>query len=515
MESSTNQAKKYSYNHLLVGLVALFFSPLLTFLYLLFFPITIPTTFILYHFYKVQIKQHISELYQNANTIVQNGLKEYVVPAYNAAKTKIYEIVDLLLSQIKNIKESILKGYNAAKTKIYEIADFLFSQIKNRKESILKGYNAAKTKIYEIVDFLFSPIKNRKESILKFFEDVQTYLLDYQCIKKLVEYLQAGTAIICDSKNILLLILNEAQVKVLNNKYVKIGTSTFTTYILPQLQYLYPIFRYIISKTGTVISQVRENINKQYLQIPKKKIEIIGYAILNESGKTIQNLNPEQEIDRYRIQLHQYAITQFWKIKNFKDTQILELECGDAVGLSYFSSAYEPQRCLGVDSSESQIQENLKLYSELERLKFETRSPLEIGALCAPNTFDVILGLELKKKEAFRNIDFKSYIKIVSTLLKDDGYLIIGDYDTQEEIQKFQEEIQVNGLVITEKNDFTVGITQAMKLQIRNIKQTFRQNGGYIAKFLSEGLKPDQNLLQQFKDRQQIYMVYILKKATL
>ncbi|CAK57745.1 unnamed protein product (macronuclear) [Paramecium tetraurelia] len=470
MESSTNQAKKYSYNHLLVGLVALLFSPLLTILYLLFSPITIPTTFILYHFYKVQIKQHLSELYQNANTIVQNGLKEYVVPAYNAAKTKINEIVDLL-----------------------------FSWILKRKEFFFKVFNDVNT------------------YFLDYLNVVTTYLMDYQYIKSLVEYLQAGKAIICDSQNIIWIILNQAQVKVLNNKFVKYIISFYTTY-------LNPICRYFLSKTGMVqvyeliktgVFYIQELINQNVLPIPKNKIQIIGYAILNESGKTIQNLNPEQEIDRYRIQLHQYAITQFWKIKNFKGQSILELECGDAVGLSYITQAYEPQRCLGVDSSEFRIQENLKLYSELENLKFETRSPLEIGALCAPNTFDVILGLELKKKEAFRNIDFKSYIKIVSTLLKDDGYLIIGDYDTQEEIQKLQEEISANGLVITEKNDFTVGVTQAMKLQIRNIKQTARQNGGYLAKFLSERLRPNEKLLQQLKDRQQIYMVYILKKATL
>ncbi|CAD8175367.1 unnamed protein product [Paramecium pentaurelia] len=455
METSTNQKTKYSSHNLIVFCVSLIFSPIVFFWYVILLPITLPLTLILYHYYKVQIKQHLYNLYQDANRIVQNGLKDYIVPAYQATKTKINEIVDLF----------------------------------------------------------FSFIKNKYEPLLQHLVDFRTYLLSFELINSFVNHLKAGKAITSDFKNIICIVLNEVQVKVSNNQLVKFVVLNYNTYILPQLQKLLPIYNYLRSKSG--IDQIQQVIIERVLQIPINKIQIIGYAILNESGKTVQNLKPEQEIDRYRIQLHQYAITQFWKIKNFKDQQILELECGDAVGLSYITEEYKPQRCLGVDSSELQIQENLNQYNDIPNLKFEIRNPIEIGALCAPNTFDVILGLELKKKEAFRNLDFKSYIRIVSELLKDDGYLIIGDYDTQEEIQKLQEEISVHGLVITEKNDFTVGITQAMKLQIRNIKQKVRGNGGIIAKYLSEKLKPNEKLLQQLKDRQQIYMVFILKKATL
>ncbi|CAD8108286.1 unnamed protein product [Paramecium sonneborni] len=455
METSTNQIKKNSKNHLLVVFIALIFSPLLSLFYLLFLPITIPVTLIVYHYYKVQIKKHLSELYQDANLIVQNGLKDYVVPTYNAIKTKINEIIAFLLIPFEKLKEQAFDCFNKTKT----------------------------------------------------------YLLSFECINSSLGQLKSIWAIICDLKNIVYVVLNESLLKVQNNIFVKFVVSIYSNYISPKLQTVQQLYTYLKSKLG--IDLALNNIQEKFLKVPQDKIQIIGYAILNESGKTIQDLSPAQEIDRYRIQLHQYAITQFWKIKNFKDKQILELECGDAVGLQYIASAYQPQRCLGVDSSQQQIEKNGKIYNEQNNLKFEVRDPLEIGTLCPPNTFDIIIGLELKKKEAFSNIDFKSYIKIASTLLKDDGYFIIGDYETQEEIQKLQDEISANGLVIAEKNDFTVGITQAMKLQIRKIKQSVRQNGNLIAKFLSNRLKPNENLLQQLKDRQQIYMVYILKKAQL
>ncbi|CAD8107788.1 unnamed protein product [Paramecium sonneborni] len=451
METSTNQKQKYSKNHLLVGLVALISSPLLTLLYMLFLPITIPVTLIVYKVYKVQIKQHLSELYQDANSIVQSTLKDYIVPTYNTIKTKINEVLA----------------------------------------------------------FLMLPLQKMKDQVLNCFNKIKTFLLSFEFFNQTLGKLKSVWVIICDFKNIAYVVLNEALLKLQKNIFVQFIVSVYSNYILPIIQRFYPIYTYL------KIDQAIDSCYEKCFSIPKNKIQIIGYAILNESGKTIQNLSQEQEIDRYRIQLHQYAITQFWKIKNFKNQQILELECGDAVGLQYIASAYEPQRCLGIDSSQKQIEQNGKLYNEQNNLNFEVKDPLEIGALCAPNTFDIILGLELKKKEAFRNIDFKSYIKIASTLLKDDGYFIIGDYDTQEEMQKLQEEILVNGLVIAEKNDFTVGITQAMKLQIKNIKQRVRQNGNIFAKMFIDSLKPNERLLQQLKDRQQIYMVYILKKAQL
>ncbi|CAD8214828.1 unnamed protein product [Paramecium octaurelia] len=299
------------------------------------------------------------------------------------------------------------------------------------------------------------------------------------------------------------------------------------------IQFLNPFFKYVQSfiKTNIIWKDVVQfyanfivpfyiwiridsfvrNINEKLVTIPIYDQIFIMFqnSILNEPIKQ----KVDQELDQFKMQLPQYAITQFWKNKTLKDQVILEIECGYAAGLSYIAETYGPQRCLGFDSSQSQILNNQKVFNHQINLKFENISPNEIKSLHSPSQVDVIIGIELNNKYAFKNINMKSYLESAMNLLKEEGYLILSNFDTKQNISQQEEYLKIEGLSMIEKQDFTIGLAQAMQLQIAYIKQHQQIQGNWISTFIGKRLQPYEERLQQVKDGQQIYMVYIMKKS--
>ncbi|CAK57579.1 unnamed protein product (macronuclear) [Paramecium tetraurelia] len=299
------------------------------------------------------------------------------------------------------------------------------------------------------------------------------------------------------------------------------------------IQFLAPFFQYVISiiKTNRIwkdlvqiyanyivpfyiwirIDGFVRNINDKLVTIPIYDQIVIMFqnSILNETTK----LKIDQELDKFKTQLPQYAITQFWKNKTLKDQVILEIECGYATGLSYIAETYGPQRCLGIDSSQSQILNNQKVFNHQINLKFENISPNEIKSLYLPSQVDMIIGIELNNKPAFKNINMKSYLESAINLLKEEGYLIISNFDTKQNLSQLEEYLNIEGLSMIEKQDFTVGLAQAMQLQIAHIKQHQQIQGNWISTFIGKRIQPYEQRLQLLKDRQHIYMVYIMRKS--
>jgi hypothetical protein len=62
-----------------------------------------------------------------------------------------------------------------------------------------------------------------------------------------------------------------------------------------------------------------------------------GYALLNENGRTIKNLDAELEEERFCLQLYHFVATRFHEVKTLKGMKVLEVGSGRGGGLNYIS----------------------------------------------------------------------------------------------------------------------------------------------------------------------------------
>ena len=62
-----------------------------------------------------------------------------------------------------------------------------------------------------------------------------------------------------------------------------------------------------------------------------------GYALLNSEGKTIRNLDPELEEERFCLQLYQHIATRLSTTNNLSGISLLEVGSGRGGGLNYIS----------------------------------------------------------------------------------------------------------------------------------------------------------------------------------
>ncbi|CAD8116008.1 unnamed protein product [Paramecium sonneborni] len=345
------------------------------------------------------------------------------------------------------------------------------------------------------------------EPLFILIKAIQEIMLPFCPIVKIVRFIHANLYYLSNLKliKVLIKLLTPYWQFIINiikqNIFWKVGVYFYINYIIP-LQVRMEIDNFII------------NVEEKIVNIPiyDQLFIIFQHSIMNESNKMIQSQKSDQELNKQRIQLNQNAITQFWKIKSLKEKVILELECENAAGLSYIAETYGPKKCLGVVSSEIQIQKNKNTYQQQTNLTFENLLPNDLGSIELINDVNIIIGIELKKKLDLKNVDFKRYLETAINLLIEEGYLIISDLDSQQNIYQIENNLNIDGLRLIDKHDLTLELCSAIKFQIAYIQQQTKDYGEWILNCVGKKLKHYKQTQKQLEDRELLYMVYILKK---
>lgn len=90
-----------------------------------------------------------------------------------------------------------------------------------------------------------------------------------------------------------------------------------------------------------------------YFPLTKWRALNYGYALLNENGRILSNLDEQQEEERFCIQLYHMVATNSMKIKDLNGKRVLEVGSGRGGGLNYINSTLSPSTCVGVDYSQN------------------------------------------------------------------------------------------------------------------------------------------------------------------
>lgn len=256
----------------------------------------------------------------------------------------------------------------------------------------------------------------------------------------------------------------------------------------------YPAFRRIIWKP------IYELLAKSF-KVKDWSFMNYGYAPLE--SEAYLNLEPQDEINRYPIQLYPYLATKV----NIEGLHILEVGSGRGGGADYISRYLKPKEITGVDIASNAVKLANKHYQN-KGIRFTQGSAEQLPF--ADESFDVVINVE--SSHAYGSVS--RFLSEVKRVLLPEGYLLLADIRTSEALATLQHQINTSGLQVLTEEDISKNVIAGIELEEpikqkrinenvpRWLQPTFRQFAGVV------GSKAHVQLLT----KELIYKRFMLKK---
>lgn len=238
-----------------------------------------------------------------------------------------------------------------------------------------------------------------------------------------------------------------------------------------------------------------------------------GYALLTPDGVMLRNLKPEDENERYSIQLYHYMSTAMGIYKDLEGKTLMEVSSGRGGGLDYISRYLNPKKAIGVDISQVQVDYCRKIYQNNKNLFFINGDSQKLSKVkeLQNETIDIIINVE----SGHCYPDFKKFIQEVDRVLTPGGYFCYSDFRPTHEWEKVEEQLKSFSLKIVKRENISDNVMHSLKLDeerkwklIENrlgpiLRFFFKQIGGVKGSHIYEGLSKGT----------MISMAYVLQKV--
>jgi ubiquinone/menaquinone biosynthesis C-methylase UbiE len=178
-----------------------------------------------------------------------------------------------------------------------------------------------------------------------------------------------------------------------------------------------------------------------------------GYAWLD--GQPPLELEPEEEQDRYQLQMYHYLAGAVpWEGKD-----ALEVGSGRGGGAGYIVRRFRPRSFVGLDLCQNAVDFCSKHYHR-PGLSFRQGNaealPFDDGS------FDIVLNVE----SSLYYPHVLLFLAEVCRVLRGGGYFVYADMRYLEEVPKWREQLKASGLSIQAEQDITPNVVRALTLDI-------------------------------------------------
>ncbi len=161
-----------------------------------------------------------------------------------------------------------------------------------------------------------------------------------------------------------------------------------------------------------------------YISSVDKKREVVFMNYGYHDSKEIIELHPEDEVNRYSIQLyHRLA-----KMTNIKDKNIIEVGSGRGGGLAYIAKMFKPATAIGIDLNTKAV-EFSNANHNCKGLSYQHGDAQKIKL--NDNSVDVVFNVESSHR--YPKMDL--FLNEVYRILKPGGHFLYTDFRNKEDME--------------------------------------------------------------------------------
>lgn len=187
------------------------------------------------------------------------------------------------------------------------------------------------------------------------------------------------------------------------------------------------------------------------------------------------NLSPEDEDNRYYIQLYQYVSSA----TNLEGKKVLEVGCGRGAGAFFLAKTFFPQEMIGVDLAS----ENITLANKFYRLPNLAYLQGDSENLPFPDhTFDVVINVE--SSHCYGSMT--KFMQEVARVLKPNGIFAWADLRAIADLPSLEMSFRESGLKEVKRKDITANVVKALDL-VNERKQHLINH--YTPQFLRQAVR--------------------------
>lgn len=196
------------------------------------------------------------------------------------------------------------------------------------------------------------------------------------------------------------------------------------------------------------VALIRWLYNKFAISNHSKACVFLNYGYKDDSYLA---LNPEDESNRYFIQLYQRVIRDI----DLQDKDVVEVGCGQGAGGAFLLKYKKPRSYLGIDLSEKAIeicQRNTNFSNAQWKQGLASALPI------TEDSADVLVNIE--SSHCYPSMD--AFLAEVKRVLRPNGYMAYTDLRYSKEIKDLDESIKNSGLKILSRCEITSQVIDSL-----------------------------------------------------
>ena len=256
----------------------------------------------------------------------------------------------------------------------------------------------------------------------------------------------------------------------------------------------YPSFRRIIWKP------VYETLAKR-IKIPDW--QFMNYGYVPSSLESILELRPEDEINRYPLQLYHYLVS----LVHVAGSEILEVGSGRGGGAYYIKRYLSPADIKGLDIAHYAVNLSNKNYAT-KGLQYIQGNAENLPF--ADESFDVIINVE--SCHAYGSVPV--FLKEVKRALRPGGYFLCTDMRSPNGMHTLRNNLVATGMNMSVDEDITLNVVHAIEME-ETIKQ--QRISEHIPRWLAKPFKEfagvkGSKVYEDLKSRSLVYYRFVLQK---
>ncbi len=237
--------------------------------------------------------------------------------------------------------------------------------------------------------------------------------------------------------------------------------------------------------------------------LPSKELKFMNYGYVPNEGELPLTLLPEDELDRYCIQLYHFLAIR----TEIKGKSVLEVGSGRGGGSSYIYRYLQPAMMTGLDLAGHAVTfaNNNWAYDALHYVEGNAEAiPLQ------DESVDVVINVE--SSHAYGS--FSKFVSEVYRVLRPGGIFLITDMRLPEDLKVMQSQLAQSGMEILEEEDITDNVVQAIDRDEENKRNRIK---AFVPRWFQSAISEfsgvkESAIHRHMRDRKRLYYRWVLRK---